>query len=106
MFLPLPDILRFKGSHAQKYCDLWETALQGRCEREGNTLMLDGEIKVSVDLSTGSEVSGQRSEVRGNSAEQPHRGRPPGSNNDIGALAEPGRFTTEHTHKTPIREGA
>lgn len=49
MFLPLPDILRFKGKNAVTLCDLWETALRGRCKREGNTLVLKEDIKVSVN---------------------------------------------------------
>lgn len=50
MFLPLPDILRFKGKNAPAFCDLWETALHGRCKREGNTLVLREGVKVQIDL--------------------------------------------------------
>jgi hypothetical protein len=46
--LPLPQILRFKGRHAKQNCDLWATALQDRCTREANTLMLKGEISVTI----------------------------------------------------------
>lgn len=56
MHLPLPEILRFKGKNAPAYCDLWETALQGRCKREGNTLVLKSQVKVSVNGSNGSAV--------------------------------------------------
>ncbi len=57
MFLPLPDILRFKGKNAPAFCDLWETALRGRCKREGNTLVLKEQIKVSVNGSNGATTS-------------------------------------------------
>jgi hypothetical protein len=58
MFLPLPDILRFKGKKAVALCDLWETALRGRCKRDGNTLVLKVNVKVEINSESVRERAG------------------------------------------------